>query len=95
MTVSKKNSMPKLKPSKPTKKTAGVNYRGVSLNLYSTKNGEWKICSYRSRINNSYGMEEYLGSFKTPEAAAKAYNKRAKALFGEKKAKSQGRWNHL
>jgi hypothetical protein len=99
-TKMKKTLMPKLSKTKtinkrPTKGSEGISYLGVSLNVFQTKTGEWKVYSFKSRINNKSGEQEYLGSYKTPLDAAKAYNKRAKAMFGEKKAKNLKRWNFL
>jgi len=80
--------------ARPTKETAGVDYRGVSLsNLRLTENGTWSY-NFRSRINYR-GEQFYIGNFSNAEDAALAYNKKARSLYKEKGAKSRGMWNEL
>lgn len=81
-----------LMASRPTKKQLNISYVGVDAATSIPKKGSIK---YRSRIKNK-GICYYLGLYETPEAAAKAYNKKAKNLFGgQRNAKKNGRWNKL
>ena len=85
------------KLSRPNKKTLGLNegpYRGVSLtNIRLNSDNTWSY-NFRSRINYK-GTQLYVGSFSTPEIAAKEYNKKARSLYTEKRAKVRGMWNEM
>lgn len=72
-------------------RTQTENYRGVNLDVTKLKNNKEKY--FRAIIVND-GHRYSLGYYDNPIEAAKAYNKKAKNLFGsEKKAKAIGRWN--
>lgn len=80
------------KQQRPTKKTLGIAFRGVSPQVWKVKGNGYKY-SFRSRIGYQ-GYQYLLGTYSTPEQAAIAYNKKSKSLFGsEKKAKSVNMWN--
>lgn len=61
--------MPQLRSSKNKK----IKYKGV----YTNHN------KYQARVREN-GSEKYLGTFDTPEQAAKAYDKKAYELYGDK-----------
>ena len=65
------------------------NVKGVSF----VNNGKCLKC-FRARITVN-GQRYSLGYYESVEEAAKAYNKGAKKLLGEKIAKAQGKWNKL
>lgn len=69
------------------------NLRGVTLDITKLRNNKEK--HFRAVIYNN-GTRYSLGYYTDPFEAAKAYNKKAKSLFGsEKKAKKIGRWNAI
>ena len=63
------NSQQHINRSKPAFVNRTSNYKGVSLR----SNGRWQVMLQR----------RYVGTFLTEEEAARAYDKRAKELFGE------------
>jgi hypothetical protein len=86
--------MPKAKKQvRPTKKTLGITFRGVSPQVWKKNNGF--SYSFRSRIGHM-GTQYHLGCFTTPEQAALAYNRKAKSIFrSEKNAKKRNMWNQM
>lgn len=70
-TCSHKNNLANQRVQKRNKSSK---FKGV---CFSTRNGKW-----RAYINKS-GKQHYLGFFKLEKDAAKAYDKKAKELFGE------------
>jgi cellulose biosynthesis protein BcsQ len=85
------------KAQRPSKKTLGITFRGVSVMNRVAPNGKIKT-TFRARVrfNQSYAMgKTFLGYFGTPELAAEAYNKAVKKLFGQKTAKKRGLLNEI
>ena len=93
MTNNTKKKMKKL-GKRPNKESVGITHRGVSLNVYETKEG-WKY-SLRTRLQKD-GIRYELGYFPASEErqAAKAYNKCAKSILTYRVAKKLGMWNVL
>lgn len=82
--------------ARPNKKSLGISYRGVDVSAHQLSNGKWAY-KYRARISAKLqGDTRYLGTFQTPEEAAKAYNLAAKKVFRtETIAKKNHCWNSL